>query len=165
MPPLHGAGDAVKRSAALLADDRLVLRVVRHWDDAGANRLFPSKSQIDPWVIGDDWANCALIDLHQRVERSTIVAVGDKLQPTPGWPIDGKPLFKCPFNALLGVIVWRLPVVVDKRGPLSVRGVASHFGTPILYRGVLLPLAEDGVEMDAVLVAANYRALDHKPRG
>jgi hypothetical protein len=34
-----------------------------------------------------------------------------------------------------------------------------------LYRGVLLPLAEDGVEMDAVLVAANYRALDHKPRG
>ena len=165
MPPVHGSGDGVSSAATLLADNRLVLRVLRHWDDAGANRLFPSKSQIDPWVLGDDWANCALIDLHPRVERSTITAVGDKLQPVPELPIEGNPLFKCPFNALLGLVVWRLPVVVDRRAPLSVRGVATHFGLPILYRGVLLPLAEDGIEMDAVLVAANYRALDHQPRG
>src|SRR5581483_5404010 len=79
LPPVHGSDDAVNPGAMLLADNRLVLRVLRHWDDAGANRLFPSKSQIDPWVIGDDWANCALIDLHHRVERSTIVAVGSKL--------------------------------------------------------------------------------------
>lgn len=165
MPPVHDPRDAVNPDAALPADDRLVLRILRHWDDAGANRLFPSKHQIDPSVIGDDWGNCALIDLHHRVERSTIVAVGDRLQPIPELPIEGNPLFKCPFNALLGVIAWRLPVVVDQRAPLSVTGVASHFGTPILYRGVLLPLAEDGVEMDAVLVAANHRALDHEPRG
>ena len=138
-------------------DDRLALRVSRLWDDIAGHRLFPSKDQINQSLIGGDWANCALIDLHHHLEKSILIMVGDNLLPSPECTLDGRPLLKCPTGALLAIVASHLLELTETRAPLTLGGVASHLGTPILYRGALLPLAEDGMCMDGVLVAANYR--------
>jgi hypothetical protein len=46
-----------------------------------------------------------------------------------------------------------------------IEGVATHRSIGILYRGVLLPLSEDGVGIDGVLGATNYRPLRADERG
>jgi hypothetical protein len=38
-------------------------------------------------------------------------------------------------------------------------GSATHFGEPVLFRSVLLPLADDGTSIDHILCAINFRAL------
>jgi hypothetical protein len=40
-----------------------------------------------------------------------------------------------------------------------IEGGATLHGEGILYRNALLPLSEDGVKIDHVLGAANYRSL------
>ena len=161
----RGAGHvAGNRGTALLLDDRLVLRVSRHWNDLADYRLFPSRQQIDPWMMADDWANCALIELQSPLEESTLLAVGDKLLPEPGCELDGKPLCHCPCDALLGIVTAHLSDLIETRAPLTVGGAALHLCTPILYRGALLPLADDGSHIDSVLVAANYRRVSSQPR-
>jgi hypothetical protein len=92
------------RGTALLLDDRLVRRVLRHWNDMAAHRLFPSKDQIDPVLIGDDWSNCALVEVHPRLDESKFVVVGHNLLPIPGNSLDNSPIFDCPCDAVLGIV-------------------------------------------------------------
>jgi len=56
---------------------RLVERVLRHWKKVAAGRRFPGLIDIDPWMVGDDWANCLTIAVQSPVELSHFVAVGD----------------------------------------------------------------------------------------
>jgi hypothetical protein len=50
-------------------------------------------------------------------------------------------------------------LTMPSRCCLIVEGGATLRGVPILYRGALLPLSEDGDTIDHVLGAANHRAL------
>jgi hypothetical protein len=52
-----------------------------------------------------------------------------------------------------------VPPVVSARRGLMIEGQATLRGSEILYRGVLLPLSDDGVAIEYVLGAANYRPL------
>ena len=60
-------------------------------------------------------------------------------------------------NALADAGSRSLPVW--KSRSLIVEGEATLRGVPILYRGALLPLSDDGVSIDHVLGAANHRTL------
>src|ERR1700730_8499336 len=126
---------------------RLVERVLRHWTQLAARRRFPRVNEIDRWMTGDDRANCVLIAVQSPVELSHFSAVGENLA-----------VALCPGNTLAGVLLSHLPWVVSSRCSLIVE--------PILYRGALLPLSEDGDTIDHVLGAANHRALpaDDAPR-
>jgi hypothetical protein len=127
---------------------RLVERVLRHWTQLAARRRFPRLNEIDRWMTGDDWANCVLIAVQSPVELSHFSAVGGNLA-----------VALCPRDTLAGVLLSHLPWVVSSRCSLIVEGGATLRGVPILYRGALLPLSEDGVAIDHVLGAANHRAL------
>ena len=137
------------RAALMRRDERrLVERVLRHWTQLAARRRFPRVNEIDRWMTGDDQANCVLIAVQSPVELSHFSAVGENLA-----------VALCPGNTLAGVLLSHLPWVVSSRCSLIVEGGATLRGVPILYRGALLPLSEDGVAIDHVLGAANHRAL------
>src|SRR6266853_5581791 len=127
---------------------RLVGRVLRHWTEMVHGRGFPRLNEIDPWMLGEDWANCLLIAVQSPVELSHFTVVGENLA-----------VALCPGNTLAGVLLSHLAWVVSSRCSLIVEGGATLRGVPILYRGVLLPLSEDGDAIDHVLGAANHRAL------
>jgi hypothetical protein len=128
---------------------RLVERVSYHWTKMAAGGWgFPQLNEIDPWMVGDDWANCLVIAVQSPVELSHFVAVGENLA-----------VALCPRDTLAGVLLSHLPRGLSVRRSLIVEGGATLRGVPVLYRGALLPLSEDGEAIDHVLGAANCRAL------
>jgi hypothetical protein len=153
---LHERGEAEHRIATSGSEDRrLVSRLLHRVTGGEARRALPRLNDVDPWLIGQDWANCALISVRQPHAQSVFTVVGDNLLPT-GLALDHEPISKCPARTLLGVILPYFGQAVDVRACLMIEGAADHFDRPILYRGLLLPLSEDNVKIDAVLIAANF---------
>jgi hypothetical protein len=144
--PQTGAAPAGKE------ERRLVERVVRHWTEVAVGRRFPRLEEIDPWIVGDNWSNCLLIAVQSPVELSHFVAVGENLA-----------VALCSKDTLAGLLLSYLPRVLPARRCLIVEGQATHRRVPVLFRGALLPLSNDGVSIDHVLGAANYRVLVGKP--
>jgi len=109
---------------------------------------FPRRDQIEPSVLGADWANCLVITAQSPVERSYFVEVGENLS-----------FAHCPNDNLAGVLLARLPLVLSERRCLMIEGRATLRGSGVLYRSALFPLSQDGVAIDHVLGAANHRLL------
>ena len=99
-------------------------------------------------MLGEDRVNCLVIAVQSPVRLSYFVAVGDNLSGARG-----------PNNNLAGVLLSHLPEVLSERRCLMIEGRARLRGIGVLYRSALYPLSEDGVTIDHVLGAANYRPL------
>jgi hypothetical protein len=124
---------------------RLVDRVLRLWKELAYGGRFPRRDQIEPSMLGEDWANCLVIAVQSPIELSHFVAVGENLA-----------VALCPRDTLAGVLLSHLPQVLSARRCLIVEGGATHRDVPILYRGALLPLSDDGAAIDHVLGAVNH---------
>jgi hypothetical protein len=144
----------------LLDERRLVSRALRHWTELSAGQRLPRKIYIEHFMSGDDRASSTLIKVGPSLEQSTFVFVGDYLLLSLEYDLDGKPVDQCPPDTLLEVTISYLPRVLSSRMSVTVEGcTAVHFGVPILFRTALLPLADDGITIDHVLCATNYRKL------
>jgi len=127
---------------------RLVDRVLRLWTEVARGQGFPRRDQIEPSKLGVDWANCLMIDVQSPVELSYFVAVGENLS-----------FVHAPNDGLAGVLLSHLPQVLSECRCLMIEGRARLRDTDILYRSALYPLSDDGIAVDHVLGAANYRPL------
>jgi hypothetical protein len=127
---------------------RLVWRVLRHWKHIADGGRFPRGDEIEPWIQGEDGPNCLLIAVQSPIELSHFVSVGVNLA-----------VALCRTDTLAGVLLSRVPRVVSARRGLMIEGGATLDGVGILYRSVLLPVSENGVAIDHLLGAANYRSL------
>ena len=83
---------------------RLVGRVLRHWTEMVHGRGFPRLNEIDPWMLGEDWANCLLMAVQSPVELSHFITVGENLA-----------VALCPKDTLAGVLLSHLPQVLSAR--------------------------------------------------
>lgn len=127
---------------------RLIWRVLQRWKEITDSGRFPRPSEIDSWMVGEDGPNCLLIAVETPIELSHFLAVGVNLA-----------VALCRTDTLAGLLLSLLPRVVSARRALMIEGGAALRGVEILYRSVLLPLAEDGIAIDHVLGAVNYRSL------
>jgi len=127
---------------------RLIDRVLRVWTEVARGQGFPRHDQIEPSKLGIDWANCLLIAVRSPVQLSRFVAVGENLS-----------FAHSPKESLAGVLLSHLPQVLSECRCLMIEGRARLRDTDILYRSALYPLSDDGIAIDHVLGAANYRPL------
>jgi hypothetical protein len=127
---------------------RLVDRVLRVWTEMAGGGRFPRRDQIEPSVLGEDWANCLVIAVRSPIQLSYFVAVGENLSGAHG-----------PNSNLAGILLSHLPQVLSERRCLIIEGRAALGGVGVVYRSALYPLSEDGAAIDHVLGAANYRLL------
>lgn len=120
----------------------------------------PRRSQIDPIIFGPDWANCLLVDLDPKLEHSRLSYVGNNVRD-PSWPpLDRQTLADCEDSTLLHATLATAARVIAKGLPISSGGmVAAHGGEAIVYRSILLPLAETNGRVDGLLGAASFRVL------
>jgi len=125
---------------------RLVDRVLRLWTEMAHEQRFPRGDQIEPSKLGADWAHCFLIAVQSPVELSHFVGVGENLS-----------FARCPHDSLAGVLLSHLPQVLAERRCLMIEGRTRLDDMGILYRSALYPLSDDGIVIDHVLGAANYR--------
>lgn len=145
---------------SLLDERRLVSRALRHWTELCAGQRLPRTIYIEEFMTGDDRASSALIRVGEALEESRFVFVGDYLLLSLEYDLDGKPVGECPPDTLLEATIFYLPRVLSSRMSVTVDScTAVHFGVPILFRTTLLPLADDGINIDHVLCATNYRKL------
>ena len=127
---------------------RLVDRVLRLWIEMARGQGFPRRDQIKPSKLGVDWRNCLVIGVQFPVQLSYLVAVGENLS-----------FAHCHVDSLADVLLSYLPQVLSERRCLMIEGRARLRGVGVVYRSALYPLSEDGVAIDHVLGAANFRPL------
>jgi hypothetical protein len=89
-----------------------------------------------------------VIAIQSPIEFSHVVAIGENLS-----------FAHCPNDSLAGVLLSHLPLVLSERRCLMIEGRATLRDIGVLHRSALYPLSEDGVAIDHVLGAANYRPL------
>jgi hypothetical protein len=143
------------RSQEQERERRLVLRVLRRWEELRGVRSFPVREEIDPDAMGEDWPCCLLLDLDGE-GGPQFLHVGDALEAT-GWNPPVRKLSECPDGTLLKMATAFFPRIIDKRIPISIGASGQHNGRTILFRAILLPLSHDSVRIDALLGAANFR--------
>jgi len=144
-------------SDSLFDERRLVSRVLRHWQEMALGRDLPSRDNIDPWLIGDDWSYCTLVSLNGDDDAPSFLMVGSNLSPVHQPTLDFRAIAECPDGTILAAMLLHRSRCIAERGPLSVAGGALHFGAPVLFRAVLLPLSSDGSQIDGIFGAANFR--------
>ena len=127
---------------------RLVDRVLYLWMEVACGQEFPRRDQIEPSMLAKDRANCLVITVQSPVEFSYFVAIGANLS-----------FVQCSNDSLADVILSHLPQVVSERRCLMIEGRAMLCDIAVLYRTALYPLSEDGILIDHVLGAANYRPI------
>ena len=147
-PETDAISTIVSDTVTVLFRRRLVDRVFRLWTEVARGGRFPCRDQIEPSMLGEDWANCLVIAVQSPVQLSHLVAVGENLS-----------FEHCPNDSLAGVLLSHLPQVLSERRCLMIEGRATLRGSGVLYRSALFPLSEDGVSIDHVLGAANHRLL------
>lgn len=144
----------------LLSERRLVSRMLHRWKQMAIGQKLPAIGDIDPWLVGDDWHNCVLIDLNPSPRQASFIMVGDNLLPEGAHDLTDRPIAQVPGETLLGTMLLQVPRVAESGMYFLVEGDTSvRHGVPILYRSVLLPLSTDGRVVDSILGAANYREL------
>ena len=147
-PQADAISNIVSDTVKIMFKRRLVDRVQRLWTEMAHGGRFPRRDQIEPSVLGADWANCLVIAVQSPVQRSYFVGVGENLS-----------FAHCPNDSLAGVLLSHLPQVLSERRCLMIEGRATLRGSGVLYRSALFPLSDDGAGIDHVLGAANHRPL------
>ena len=147
-PETDAISNIISDTIKVVFQRRLVDRVLKLWTEKAGGQRFPSRDQIEPSMLGVDWAHCLVIAVQSPVQLSYFVHVGKNL-----------PFARCPGDSLAGVLLSHLPQVLAKRRCLMIEGRATLRGCGILYRSALYPLSDDGTIIDHVLGAANWRPL------
>src|SRR5215813_9706082 len=147
-PETDGISNIISDTIKILFQRRLVDRVLRFWKEMAHREPFPRLDQIEPAMLGVDWLNCLVIAVKSPVRLSTFVYVGENLSFMRG-----------PDESLAGVLLSHLPQVLSERRCLMIEGRATLRGCGVLYRSALYPLSDDGMIIDHVLGAANWRPL------
>ena len=89
-------------------------------------RRFPRRDQIEPSMLGEDWANCLVIAVRSPVPPLQFVAVGDNPLAAQG-----------SSSALAGMLLARTPQVLSERRCLLIEARAILDGIGIQYRSAL----------------------------
>jgi hypothetical protein len=78
-PVLSRNHNRIKRNERMKDEQRLVWRVLRHWNEITDGGRFPRRDETDPWMLGEDGPNCRLIAVQSPIELSHFVSVGVNL--------------------------------------------------------------------------------------
>jgi hypothetical protein len=67
-PEADELSKVVSDTATVLFKRRLVDRVLRTWEKMAHGGRFPRRGQIEPSMLGEDWANCLVIAVQSPVQ-------------------------------------------------------------------------------------------------
>jgi hypothetical protein len=136
---------------------RLVLRVLNRWQERRGERTFLPRHEAGPGLFGPDWPSCFVLDLADPHDPG-FIEIGEAYRrdhDCAAW----RRVSDCRPGTLLRHATEFFPQVLLKRIPISIGGAGQHGGSAILFRAILLPLSGPGGGLDAMLGAANYRAI------
>jgi hypothetical protein len=133
---------------------RLVLRVLAYWRDLVPEDGLPAAHSIQPADIAELWPACFTLDLSG--EKPIFSYLGETHVAHFGRDLGGLPVEEAGTDTLLGRATEYLDEVLTRKIPITYGGTFTGAdGEPVLYRSILLPLADEGEEINGILGAAN----------
>lgn len=130
---------------------RLVLRLLSHWRELVGERQYPSFSELDPESIPDIWIYSFVLDIAGHADDPIFRVVGPKYAAY-------SPISKAPRDSLIEKSVAFAQEVIAKQVPISRGGeFMKPGGGKVLYRGIILPMSDDGITVSRLLGVANCR--------
>lgn len=137
---------------------RLILRVLDYWRSVTPAGVLPAERDIDPAAIPDLWPWCAVLQVDGRDDDPEFSYVGNRLTEWCGADLTGRPLSAAPRDTLVAEAFSMFGRALERGTPVSIGGQFADFrGVTILYRSIVLPLANDGATIVALLGATNGR--------
>lgn len=139
---------------------RMVLRLLAHWRELCGDREFPSFADLDPSAIPDIWENAFVLDLAGHADDPVFRLAGESYLAYTGSDLRNVRISEAPLDTLAEKSVRYYREVLEKGVPISRGGeFVKADGTTVLYRGVMLPMSDDGETISGLLGAANCREL------
>ncbi len=137
---------------------RLVLRLLSHWRELAGEREYPSFSELDPASIPDIWIHSFVLDIAGHMEDPIFRAVGPNFAAHSPVDLRNLPVSQAPRDSLIEKSVAFAQEVIAKQVPISRGGeFLKPGGVKVLYRGIILPMSDDGITVSGLLGAANCR--------
>ncbi len=163
IPPPDGAADTVSGGDA--GDDApngmergLVLRLLSHWRELVGERQYPSFSELDPESIPDIWSYSFVLDIAGHADDPIFRVAGPKYAAYLPIDLRNLPISKAPRDSLIEKSVAFAQEIIAKQVPISRGGeFMKPGGGTVLYRGIILPMSDDGITVSRLLGAANCR--------
>jgi hypothetical protein len=137
---------------------RMVLRLLEFWRETKGDASFPTPSQMDETALPELFPFCVVLDVAANAADPVAVAIGRTMASYTDVPLTGLPISSFPPRTLPFEAVAYVGDVLRKGVPISRGGsfVDKH-GVTILYRSIVMPLAEDGETVTGLIAAANCR--------
>ncbi|HEY5208586.1 MAG TPA: hypothetical protein VIJ78_11210 [Pseudolabrys sp.] len=141
-----------------MADERrLTTRMIATWKTVSQAKGLPRRADLRPETFGADAPHCFYLALDAALPQSRLLYVGDRLRPAVWAPETHRRLTDYLENSLVRLTAAKIPAALAKGGPISFGGTGVRDVTAILYRAILLPLADDGETIDCFVGAINFR--------
>src|SRR5215813_2973847 len=127
MPQANGPTEADEtfQSECSPTARRLVRPILYHWTEMATGRRFPRLDDIDPWMVGDDWKSCLLVETRSPVEASRLLTVGENLLDGSEQTLSGEAITDIPPDTLAALLLSRLGHVVSARDSVIDSGQAA----------------------------------------
>lgn len=140
------------------ADERRIhVRAYNHWAALLRGRAFPAVADFDP-AVPDFAPNGVLLTLAAGDIAPGLRYVGERLRAEAGLAVKEASLADVPPGSLLARLIERCSVVLERHAPVGFEAeFVSLRGLRTLYRGILMPLSDNGRTVDAVYGVINWK--------
>ena len=136
---------------------RLVYRIMRYWQKQCSGRPFPSLTDIDPEAISEMWPSCFVLETNNSADAPYFHYLGSSLAKYSGVFLGGENDWSL---TLLDKATHRFREAVEHRQPVMLEDeIVRYDGTQLLFRSILLPLSDDGENVNYLLGAANGKII------
>lgn len=152
-PDVSAEDAAFGPHAAPGKENRLTYNLLAYWEERRGEREFPSLRDIEPADLEDLWSYCFVLDVRSFVDTPYFHYLGPALAKFSGIFLSGNHDWS---STLLRMAVCHFREALQRRAPVLVEDELTLYDTrKLLFRSTLLPLSENGRDIDFVLGAAN----------
>ena len=137
---------------------RMVLRLLEFWRTEKGDASFPPAAKLDESAMPELYPFCLVLDVRGNPADPTVVAAGRTISSYSDASLKGLPISRFERNSLPFQAVTYLSEVLRKGVPISRGGsFTDKRGVTILYRSIVVPVADDGETITGLIAAANCR--------
>jgi hypothetical protein len=142
----------------MLDERRMSVRAYLYWASLLQGRSFPSVTDLDAMEVQEFRDNSVLLDFSRDVEQPTIRYVGAMLRDDAGVSlIDVRPA-DVPGRSLISRLTDHYLEIIANRAPVGFEAeFTNRQNKNILYRGILMPLSDDGYTINFIFGVMSWR--------
>ena len=138
---------------------RLVLRLLGYWRDLCGERDWPAASDVVSADMDDMWDYSFILDF--KGSEPVFRHFGNWHTEFYGADMSGQAVSALARDTLAERSTYYFAEVLRRRIPITYGGeVTEPGGRKILYRSILMPLSDDGINMTGILGGSNCKLAD-----